>query len=171
MSRILPSSPAARDRTEKGYPLRIEATEVVFEESQVNREMVRSLLPKLDYDALVQASRQMVVHLSENQKKQYEQQQPEKMSEETMEGCGRGSSDEDDRAATAHATSQVTIPTPLPDHLTANLDDLDESTVISLYRFLFDIHLLEGHLVCPDTGRKFPVSQGIPNMVLHEDEL
>jgi hypothetical protein len=26
-------------------------------------------------------------------------------------------------------------------------------------------------LVCPETGRKFPVNKGIPNMLLHEDEV
>jgi multifunctional methyltransferase subunit TRM112 len=30
---------------------------------------------------------------------------------------------------------------------------------------------LGGHLVCPDTGRRFPINDGIPNMILHEDEL
>lgn len=28
---------------------------------------------------------------------------------------------------------------------------------------------MEGELVCPETGRKFPVRQGVPNMLLHED--
>ena len=40
-----------------------------------------------------------------------------------------------------------------------------------LHRVLFDIHVLGGHLVCPDTGRRFPIHDGIPNMILHEDEL
>jgi hypothetical protein len=26
-------------------------------------------------------------------------------------------------------------------------------------------------LTCPETGRKFPVTKGIPNMLLHEDEV
>lgn len=28
----------------------------------------------------------------------------------------------------------------------------------------------EGNLVCPETGRKFPVVKGIPNLILNEDE-
>ncbi|CAN1189776.1 Multifunctional methyltransferase subunit TRM112 homolog B [Linum perenne] len=36
---------------------------------------------------------------------------------------------------------------------------------------LLEIHLEEGALVCPETGRKFSVSKGIPNMLLHEDEV
>ncbi|OWM79947.1 multifunctional methyltransferase subunit TRM112 homolog A [Punica granatum] len=43
-----------------------------------------------------------------------------------------------------------------------------------LHRFhhaLLELHLEEGALVCPETGRKFPVNKGIPNMLLHEDEV
>ncbi|KNA22154.1 hypothetical protein SOVF_036770 [Spinacia oleracea] len=36
---------------------------------------------------------------------------------------------------------------------------------------LLEIHLEEGALVCPETGRKFPVNKGIPNMLLLEDEV
>lgn len=31
--------------------------------------------------------------------------------------------------------------------------------------------LEEGSLICPETGRRFPVSKGIPNMLLNEDEV
>ncbi|KAF8406013.1 hypothetical protein HHK36_008093 [Tetracentron sinense] len=36
---------------------------------------------------------------------------------------------------------------------------------------LLQLHLEEGALICPETGRRFPVSKGIPNMLLHEDEV
>jgi multifunctional methyltransferase subunit TRM112 len=32
------------------------------------------------------------------------------------------------------------------------------------------VHLEEGTLVCPETGRRFPVNKGIPNLLLNEDE-
>ena len=51
------------------------------------------------------------------------------------------------------------------------LDNLDDTVIANLYRVLFDIYLVEGWLICPDTGRKFPVKDGIPNMILHEDEI
>lgn len=50
-------------------------------------------------------------------------------------------------------------------------ENIDSSLVSNLHKLLFDVHLIEGHLVCPDTGRKFPVKEGIPNMILHEDEI
>eukprot|EP01018_Ginkgo_biloba_P005001 Gb_41238 [translate_table: standard] len=60
-------------------------------------------------------------------------------------------------------------------------DDLPEQAEVSmlehedfLKRFhhaLLELHLEEGALICPETGRRFPVSKGIPNMLLHEDEV
>ena len=41
----------------------------------------------------------------------------------------------------------------------------------AVHRLLFEVHVLEGMLVCPESGRKFPIREGIPNMLLHEDEI
>ena len=46
-----------------------------------------------------------------------------------------------------------------------------ETLMKNLHKVLFDLHVVEGHLVCPDTKRRFPISMGIPNMILHEDEI
>ena len=63
----------------------------------------------------------------------------------------------------------------IPEELDVNDDDrlrnLDDATVSSLYKVLFDVYLVEGFLICPGTGRRFPVKQRIPNMILHEDEI
>ncbi|KAF1575472.1 UNVERIFIED_CONTAM: Multifunctional methyltransferase subunit TRM112-like protein, partial [Eudyptes pachyrhynchus] len=32
------------------------------------------------------------------------------------------------------------------------------------------VEVLEGVLQCPDSGRQFPISRGIPNMLLSEEE-
>lgn len=56
-------------------------------------------------------------------------------------------------------------------------EDADSAMLESnefLHKFhhaLLELHLEEGALVCPETGRKFPVNRGIPNMLLHEDEV
>ena len=47
----------------------------------------------------------------------------------------------------------------------------DDSFLMSVHKLLFDIHVIWGNLVCPESGRKFPIKDGIPNMLLHEDEL
>ena len=58
----------------------------------------------------------------------------------------------------------------LPAELPANFND-DEELLQALHHVLFDIHLMEGFLICPDSGRRFPVKDSIPNMILHEDEI
>lgn len=47
----------------------------------------------------------------------------------------------------------------------------DESFLRYIHHLLFEVHILEGWLECPETGRKFPIKDGIPNMLLHEDEI
>ena len=37
--------------------------------------------------------------------------------------------------------------------------------------FILQLEVMEGNLICPETGRKFPISKGIPNMLLNEDEV
>ncbi|NXQ00605.1 TR112 protein, partial [Vidua macroura] len=33
-----------------------------------------------------------------------------------------------------------------------------------------EVEVLEGSLQCPDSGRRFPISRGVPNLLLTEDE-
>jgi multifunctional methyltransferase subunit TRM112 len=83
-----------------------------------------NILPKLNYDAVLQAVEQLRPHC------------------ETLPN----------------------LPSTLP-------EDLDDELVNDLYFVLFDVHVKNGCLVCPSTQRKFPIRDGIPNMILHEDEI
>lgn len=47
----------------------------------------------------------------------------------------------------------------------------DEAFLRKFHHALLEVHLEEGALVCPETGRRFPVQKGIPNMLLNEDEV
>ena len=47
----------------------------------------------------------------------------------------------------------------------------DEVFLRKVHHALLDIHLMDGRLLCPETGRPFVVKDGIPNMLLHEDEV
>lgn len=98
----------------------------------MNKEFLLSLLPKINYNALVAAAKQISPHCEE----------------------------------------------PLPELLetidVSNVEqnrNLDDATIANLHKVLFDVYLVEGWLICPDTGRKFPVKECIPNMILHEDEI
>ena len=58
------------------------------------------------------------------------------------------------------------LPTELPEHYETENDFLKKA-----HHVLMEIDIINGDLVCPETGRRFPVSDGIPNMLLNEDEV
>ena len=60
------------------------------------------------------------------------------------------------------------IPT-LPPSLTQDLVD-DPEFLTALHNVLMNVHIVRGMLTCPATGREFPVTNGIANMMLDEDE-
>jgi multifunctional methyltransferase subunit TRM112 len=113
--------------TTKGYPLKIVPSKILVEESPVDTELVRKMLPKLQYSAIVSAVAEI----------------------------------------TEHADPKPPV---IPDELPED-GEVEEAVLEALHQVLFNIHVLEGELICPDTGRKFPIKQGIPNMILHEDEI
>merc|ERR1711953_1425066 len=47
----------------------------------------------------------------------------------------------------------------------------NEEFLKDLHHVLLEVEVVEGNLVCPESGRKFPISKGIPNMLLKEDEV
>lgn len=115
---------------ETGYPLSIEASEIIIEASPFERTIIERLWPKIDYNALRQGALQLAPHCQDEVQKQ----------------------------------ALLQLPDVRPTELT---DDLLQS----LHHVLMDVHLIEGYLICPDTQRKFPVKDGIPNMLLQDDEI
>ncbi len=62
----------------------------------------------------------------------------------------------------------------LPPDLTPTLKEnyeSDEEFLKKAHHVLLEVEVINGELVCPETGRKFPISDGIPNMLLNEDEV
>lgn len=60
----------------------------------------------------------------------------------------------------------------LPAELTEqHTSGADEEFLKKLHHILLGIDIVEGNLECPETGRQFPISNGIPNMLLNEDEV
>src|SRR5690242_10271567 len=47
----------------------------------------------------------------------------------------------------------------------------DEAFLKLVHHALVELVLIEGFLICPESGRKFKVENGIPNMLLNEDEV
>lgn len=47
----------------------------------------------------------------------------------------------------------------------------DAAFLKSVHTLLMDIHVNEAVLVCPNCARRYPVKNGVPNMLLVEDEV
>mmetsp|Transcript_25437 Transcript_25437/g.31341 ORF Transcript_25437/g.31341 Transcript_25437/m.31341 type:complete len:149 (+) Transcript_25437:130-576(+) len=133
--------------TEKGYPLTIEPTKIEYEESPIDMEFVENILTKIDYSALLSARNQIEDRCHSDLGSNFVVPSlPEVMPKRYSDGNSKDDKIEEDE------TNQ-------------------EAFLKSIHTILFDIHVLEGHLVCPDTGRRFNIKMGIPNMILHEDEI
>ena len=46
-----------------------------------------------------------------------------------------------------------------------------EEFLKAVHQAIQEVDLIEGRLVCPACERCFPVANGIPNMLLHDDEV
>ena len=57
----------------------------------------------------------------------------------------------------------------LPPKVTTELAR-DDDFLRALYHVLMNVHLINGMLTCSETGREFPVTDGIVNMMLEEHE-
>jgi len=57
------------------------------------------------------------------------------------------------------------IPEPISE-TKPSIDELhnDEGLAENYWRWIMCVHVLEGALVCPGTGREFAIKEGIPNM-------
>ncbi|XP_020391861.2 multifunctional methyltransferase subunit TRM112-like protein [Rhincodon typus] len=58
------------------------------------------------------------------------------------------------------------LPKELPQELQSNEEFLQK-----VHHVLLEVEVVEGVLKCPESGREFPISKGIPNMLLNEDEV
>jgi Trm112p-like protein. len=59
--------------------------------------------------------------------------------------------------------------TTLPQVLTEEMSQ-DTEFLRALYHVLMNVHLVRGMLTCPDTGREFPVTDGIVDFSMEEEE-
>jgi multifunctional methyltransferase subunit TRM112 len=110
-----------RKQCSGGFPLNIIARETKVSESEFKPEQIRSMLARIEYDALVSA---------------------------------------------ATSVGLASLP---PSYTKSDLED--EMFLRAVHDVIMDFHVDEGELVCPKCERKFPISMGIPNMLLHDDEV
>ena len=110
-----------RKQCSGGFPLKVVARETKLGESEFNADHIRSMLTRIEYEALV---------------------------------------------ATAVSVGMANLP---PSYTSSDLDD--DMFLRAVHDVIMDFHVEEGELVCPKCERKFPISMGIPNMLLHDDEV
>lgn len=104
----------------KGYPLLLAIENVEINETEVDEEFLRRILPSLDWEGLTIAA-----------------------------------------AALEFGLPKIFDP--------SLLDDAD--FVAAMHRLLVDVQIINGTLTCPETGRVFPICNGIPSMVIPENEV
>lgn len=68
------------------------------------------------------------------------------------------------------AATEVGYGENLPKDLIENYES-NEEFLRQAHHALLEIEIEEGSLICPETGRSFPIKNGIPNMLLNEDEV
>ncbi|XP_049849219.1 multifunctional methyltransferase subunit TRM112-like protein [Schistocerca gregaria] len=100
------------------FPLKIVASAIDYVESEYNHEYIVNLLPKLEWNALVEAAKDV----------------------------------------------NANIPSTFP-------ENPSEEFLRNLYKLLHNVHIIEGSLKCPNCHRQFPITRGIPNMLLNENEI
>lgn len=75
-----------------------------------------------------------------------------------------------DWPAFVQAANKLGVGADLP--ATAPTEGETNTTVLqAIHHALLEVEVVEGELVCPETKRKFPITNGIPNMLLNEDEV
>lgn len=104
----------------RGFPLRLQATEVRINPVEFNPDFVARMIPKVEWAALLEA------------------------------------------ADTLHLVEVPKGPIEGYEH--------DEKFLRQMHHVLLEVDVLEGTLQCPESGRLFPISRGIPNMLLSDEE-
>ncbi|XP_008837159.1 multifunctional methyltransferase subunit TRM112-like protein [Nannospalax galili] len=104
----------------RGFPLRLQATEVRINPVEFNPDFVARMIPKVEWAALAEAVD--CLNLAA-------------IPKEPIEGF-----------------------------------EHDETFLRKMHHVLLEVDVLEGTLQCPESGRLFPISRGIPNMLLSDDE-
>ena len=122
----------------------IEPTKIELEESPCDLNFIRALLSKIDYNAILSARSQIV---------------------------DRCLADLGSDFVLPELPASINVSSDTKDNKDKAELSLDDEVLKKVHTILLDVHVVEGHLICPDTGRRFKIMNGIPNMILHVDEI
>ncbi|KAL0592014.1 hypothetical protein ABG067_000667 [Albugo candida] len=75
-----------------------------------------------------------------------------------------------DYSAFLQAATSLKLAEKLPSCLTEDVYE-DDQAMKNIHHVMFDVHIQKGRLICPESNREFPIVDGIPNMLLNDDEV
>eukprot|EP00037_Helgoeca_nana_P011665 m.104846 g.104846 ORF g.104846 m.104846 type:complete len:149 (+) comp20971_c4_seq1:287-733(+) len=70
--------------------------------------------------------------------------------------------------ALRHTAGQLGLEDSLPAVVPPKPEE-DEEFLRAMHHVLLEVVVIEGELICPESGVKFPIKNGIPNMLLQEE--
>ena len=153
------------------YPLRLSATAVEKDTTQVNAKFIAHIIDRIDIAVLRDAGAQlgltplpadMTVQSVKAAANSYKATDDADMNDEDDDDADDANGTE---TAVAESSNESKGKSDTP--ATPGATDL----ISLLHSYLMDIHLIEGALTCGGCGRAYPVRQAIPNMRLNEDEV
>ncbi|KAF9782497.1 Trm112p-domain-containing protein [Thelephora terrestris] len=109
----------AKGCTSNNFPLQLKDVQIALREADFNPDFVRGFMPKIEWNALVNAARQL---------------------------------------------GDSSLPAEQPEMI-------DDDLLKALHHVLLEIHIEEGQMTCPNCNHVYPISNGIPNMLLAEHEI
>lgn len=142
-----------------GYPFKIEAQTIENREADYDPDFLRHIFPRIQWDAFREAAVAMGKSISHSKDHNSAKQLSPKNKQHTHSFFKNDNN------------NMCTGLNPLPEEVTEEMLQEDEAFLKSFHHALLEVHLEEGALICPETGRRFKVDKGIPNLLLHEDEI
>ncbi|XP_068117696.1 multifunctional methyltransferase subunit TRM112-like protein isoform X2 [Hyperolius riggenbachi] len=112
------------------------ADEVKVSSVDFNREFITHMIPKLEWEALVETAESVCFLQTINCR-----------GMSTQLGYGSG----------------------LPRELLSGYEK-DDDFLKKVHYVLLEVEVTEGALKCPESGTEFPITRGIPNMLINADE-
>uniref|UniRef100_K3WI03 Multifunctional methyltransferase subunit TRM112-like protein n=1 Tax=Globisporangium ultimum (strain ATCC 200006 / CBS 805.95 / DAOM BR144) TaxID=431595 RepID=K3WI03_GLOUD len=77
-----------------------------------------------------------------------------------------------DWAAFLAGAKALSVADGLPEQMGAEaIESVGEDVLRKVHHALLEVHVKKGKLICPESGREFNIIDGIPNMLLREDEV
>ncbi|VDM67319.1 unnamed protein product [Strongylus vulgaris] len=127
-----------------GYPLILRANQKANKEVEFNEKFVLNMMPKVDYASLYNAA--LSIGEAGNM--------PESLPDDW----------------------ETNTPVLMEYHISSLLCCIHHTSsnnmlLFQLHRVMLCVEIVDGELECPDTGRKFPIKDGIPNLLVNENEV